>query len=45
LNSSADPRSIGPAAEIYAFIKDPDGYILELTERHPKMGADGQTSQ
>jgi lactoylglutathione lyase len=31
--------------DIYAFIKDPDGYILELTERHPKMEADGQTSQ
>jgi lactoylglutathione lyase len=22
--------------DIYAFIKDPDGYILELTERHAK---------
>jgi len=31
--------------DIYAFIKDPDGYILELTERHPKIEADGQTSQ
>jgi lactoylglutathione lyase len=31
--------------DIYAFIKDPDGYIIELTERHPKMEADGQTSQ
>jgi catechol 2,3-dioxygenase-like lactoylglutathione lyase family enzyme len=25
--------------DIYAFIKDPDGYVLELTERHSNIGA------
>ncbi|HEU4345985.1 MAG TPA: VOC family protein [Candidatus Binatia bacterium] len=24
--------------DIYAFIKDPDGYVIELTERHAKTG-------
>jgi lactoylglutathione lyase len=24
--------------DIYAFIKDPDGYVVELTERHAKTG-------
>ena len=25
--------------DIYAFIKDPDGYVIELTERHATTGA------
>jgi lactoylglutathione lyase len=25
--------------DIYAFIKDPDGYVIELTERHTKTGS------
>lgn len=34
LNSSADPRNRPGGRDIYAFIKDPDGYILE-TDRAP----------
>jgi hypothetical protein len=30
--------------DIYAFVKDPDGYVIELTERHAKSGAVAQRS-
>jgi lactoylglutathione lyase len=39
------PQPNRPGAQDHvAFIQDPDGYILELTERHSKSGPPVQTS-
>jgi lactoylglutathione lyase len=36
----SDPAPNRPGGkDIYAFIKDPDGYVIELTERHATTGA------
>jgi hypothetical protein len=40
-----DPKPNRPGSQDHvAFIQDPDGYILELTERHSKSGPPVQPS-